>query len=160
MNEAREAIWSLRHEPDRMQDLTSLMLRMGTQLSSDLGIAIDCKVEGEPFPVSRGFAHELLMVVREAVHNAANHADPTRIELKLGYAQEYLDVDVVDDGCGFTQDETSDEQDKHFGLIGMRERVVRLGGTFRLDSGPAAGTVIQIHLPLRNSALRDAMAGV
>jgi len=160
INEAREAIWSLRHEPDRMQDLTSLMQRMGTQLSSDLGIAIDCKVKGEPFPVSRSFAHELLMVVREAVHNAANHADPKRVELKLGYAQEYLDVDVVDDGCGFTLDEANDEQGKHFGLIGMRERVVRLGGTFRLDSVPAAGTVIQIHLPRRDSALRDAMAGV
>lgn len=158
MNEARDAIWSLRHDQDTLQNLTTLMDRMGTQLSTDLGVAIRCRAEGEPYPVSYGFAHELLMVVREAVHNAANHADPSQIELSIGYQSQSLDIGVVDDGCGFTPGET-DTHENHFGLLGMKERVGRLGGTFVLESAPAAGTAIKIHLPLTSSLLRGVPGG-
>jgi signal transduction histidine kinase len=37
----------------------------------------------------------------------------------------------------------------HYGLLGMRERVERLGGTFALDSQPGHGTTVDVSVPLR-----------
>jgi len=146
INEAREAIWELRHEREAPQDLAELLGTMGSRMSAELGVAIRCDVAGQPFPVTRGHAHELMMVVREAVHNAANHAEPSLVRLSLAFSEQSLAVGVADNGCGFEPAEDNPEG-MHFGLIGMKERVSRLGGTFRVESMRATGTTITICVP-------------
>jgi signal transduction histidine kinase len=146
INEAREAIWELRHEQEAPQDLAELLGTMSSRMSAELGLAIRCDVTGQPFPVSRGHAHELMMVVREAVHNAANHAEPNLVRLSLAFEEQSVAVGVADDGCGF-EPAADNSEGMQFGLIGMKERVSRLGGTFRVESMLAAGTTITICVP-------------
>jgi ligand-binding sensor domain-containing protein/signal transduction histidine kinase len=153
INDARDAVWALRHERDAPQDLAQLMENMRSQLSRELGVPIECNVEGQPFLVNRPLAHELMMITREAVHNAANHASPTLVRLNLGFREDDLAVGVIDDGCGFEPALVSSE-DMHFGLIGMQERVARLGGTFHLSSVLSVGTKVIISVP-RNINLQE-----
>jgi signal transduction histidine kinase len=55
---------------------------------------------------------------------------------------------VEDDGTGFDGTDTHrDAGSKGLGLIGIRERVAQLRGTFRIDSTPDAGTRLAIELP-------------
>lgn len=152
INEARDAVWALRHERDALQDLARLMDGMRTQLSRELGVPIEYSVEGQPFAVNRPVAHELIMIAREAVHNAASHATPTRVRLHLGFRENDLAVGVEDDGCGFEPDIIPADS-MHFGLVGMQERVARLGGTIRLNSVRSVGTTVTVCVP-RNSRLR------
>lgn len=156
INEAREAIWGLRHEREMPEDLAGLMERMRQQLSSDLGVPIECNLDGEPFPVTRPVAHEIMMIAREAVQNAANHASPKLVRMDLGFRQDNLALGVADDGCGFDPDALSPDL-MCFGLIGMRERVAKLGGTLELKSVPAIGTNLTVLIP-RNPKPRTAIA--
>lgn len=146
INEARDAVWALRHDQDAAENLPELMDRMRLQLSRDLGVAIQCDVEGQPFPVNRPVAHELMMIAREAVQNAANHASPTVVRLRIGFREHDLAVAVADDGCGFKPELVATDG-MHFGLLGMRERAARLGGTLDLTSVPSAGTRVTVRIP-------------
>ena len=51
---------------------------------------------------------------------------------------------MTDDGTGFTTGASTDG----FGLLGMRERVALLDGHLEIDSGPGAGTSLNVTLPV------------
>jgi signal transduction histidine kinase len=53
-------------------------------------------------------------------------------------------LEVRDDGRGF---DPSDSFPGHLGLKSMRERVVHLGGTLRIESAPGGGTRIRTQIP-------------
>jgi len=150
INEAREAVWALRHDGEAQQDLQQLLDRMRGQLSRDLAIPIDCIIEGEPFPVNQPVAHELIMVAREAVQNAANHGEPSLVRMQVIFGDDNLALAVADDGCGFEPGSVSGDG-MHFGLIGMRERAAKLGGTLELSSTVAVGTRVTIRIPRKQS---------
>jgi signal transduction histidine kinase len=82
-------------------------------------------------------------IVQEALTNVLKHAGPCRAEVVLGLAPDgtALDVTVTDDGCG------SASPNGGQGLVGMRERVAVLGGSFAAGPGEAGGFVVQARLP-------------
>jgi signal transduction histidine kinase len=86
-------------------------------------------------------------LVQEASNNAARHASPRNLQVTVKKESGRVTFSVQDDGSGF---------DKTFvrglGLLGMEERVGRLGGRFRIDSQPGRGTTISAELPLPEMA--------
>jgi signal transduction histidine kinase len=82
-------------------------------------------------------------LVQEAVNNSARHANARAVEVILKHEGSRVRVSVRDDGAGF---------DTRFvrglGLLGMEERVRRLGGKFQLDSQLGRGTVMTAELPI------------
>ena len=87
---------------------------------------------------------ELYRLVQEALNNGLKHAHAGRVSVWLGVANAMAALEVADNGIGF---EPSIESTEGFGLRGMRERVERLGGTFRIDSSPGAGTRLHVDVP-------------
>jgi signal transduction histidine kinase len=63
------------------------------------------------------------------------------------FEQEKLVIRIVDDGCGFDVKALSRNPENHYGLLGMRERVERIGGTFTLKSAIGQGTDINVEVP-------------
>ncbi len=100
----------------------------------------------ESLPSLRGeVASHLYRIVSEAVGNAAKHANPETIEIRLRRADDRLVLTVRDDGVGIPAElETTDG----LGLHTMKYRAELIGAT--LDVGPAAegGTVVRCRLPL------------
>jgi signal transduction histidine kinase len=82
-------------------------------------------------------------LVQEAVNNSARHANARNVEVKVERQEERVLFSVRDDGGGF---ETKFV--RGLGLLGMEERVRRLGGQLRLESQLGRGTVIIAELPL------------
>jgi len=82
-------------------------------------------------------------LVQEAVNNSARHANARNVEVSVKREQARVLFSVRDDGAGF---------DSRFvrglGLLGMEERVRRLGGRIRLESQLGRGTLITAELPL------------
>jgi len=82
-------------------------------------------------------------VVQEALNNAARHANARNLRVDVKNEGDRVSFSVRDDGSGF---------DKRFvrglGLLGMEERVRRLGGELRIDSEMGRGTLISAVLPL------------
>jgi ligand-binding sensor domain-containing protein/signal transduction histidine kinase len=146
-DEAREAIWNLRREGLMHNDVNASVRKIAEQTEQETGIRVEVRSEGVVFPLDQMTAHELLMVIREAIHNAVRHAGPTTVQASLTYAPGSLSISVRDDGCGFNQDLLDNEETRHYGLLGMRERTRRMGGKFHLSSVFGRGTEIVIEVP-------------
>jgi signal transduction histidine kinase len=85
-------------------------------------------------------------ICQEALNNIAKHAAATQVNIWLATDDLQLLLEVRDNGGGFTP-----EKPKHpdcFGLRGMKERAMSLGGTVDISSEPGSGTTIALALPL------------
>jgi len=84
----------------------------------------------------------LYRIIQEALTNAVKHAGASRVTVEARERDGALHLRVADDGRGFDPGTPA----AGFGLAGMRERVLLLGGTLEVDSGPE-GTSIEAVLP-------------
>ncbi|MBN9660953.1 MAG: sensor histidine kinase [Acidobacteria bacterium] len=82
-------------------------------------------------------------IVQEALRNVTRHSGATTAVVTVRCTGDEVVVEVKDDGRGFDMNTT-----KGVGLLGMKERVDHLDGTFRITSSPGQGTLIRVELPL------------
>ena len=145
IDEARSAVWNLRRQVAG-SGIGSMLSQMARQVSVESRIPIVCETTGKPSALDPPTEHDILMVAREALHNAVQHAQPHNVQLRLCFEARKLRMLVEDDGCGF---EPAGERPNgaHYGLIGMRERIERLGGRFVVRSKAGQGTQIEATIP-------------
>ena len=88
-------------------------------------------------------------VVREAIANVVKHARARNVCVFVDYESDQLTVSIVDDGRGFDVAPTSRQavRDGHLGLVGMRERLSRVGGTMSVNSTVGQGTTVTCPFP-------------
>lgn len=86
-------------------------------------------------------------LVQEALNNAARHASARNLQVTVKNESFRVTFSVQDDGSGFDK-----RYVRGLGLLGMEERVRRLGGRFQIDSQPGRGTTISAELPLPEMA--------
>ncbi|MBV9302461.1 MAG: MCP four helix bundle domain-containing protein [Acidobacteriaceae bacterium] len=82
-------------------------------------------------------------VVQEAIRNSSRHSGARHVLVTLVRDDRRLHVTIQDDGKGFDP-----AQEKGIGIVGMEERVVRLGGTLHVDSEWGRGSIVRFELPL------------
>jgi signal transduction histidine kinase len=133
VDDIRRTVADLRSEPE-----PSLMNSLQQNASARLGgpeviVSID-----ERRPPRPSVAQELAAITSEAIRNATNHADASKIVVGgvVDFDRGWLTVH--DDGGGF--DETSVGQG-HYGIIGMRERAEKIGALLKIDGGNGGTTV-------------------
>jgi signal transduction histidine kinase len=89
-------------------------------------------------------------IVQEALNNCSKHAYAKNVRVVVRQEANHLRVSIEDDGKGFESSRV-----RGLGLVGMKERVSQLGGVFKVDSGPARGTRLQVDLPLPSASPRQ-----
>jgi PAS domain S-box-containing protein len=111
-----------------------------------LQVQIDADDDAAPQSVRSG----LYRIYQEALNNIVAHARATQVEIQLTQIQRSLQLEISDDGQGFTlpQDWLELVRSGHFGLVGMRERAESLGGQAEIISHPGAGTRVWVKVPL------------
>jgi signal transduction histidine kinase len=82
-------------------------------------------------------------VTQEALQNCARHAGASRVRVGLSKAPHTVSLQVADNGKGF-----SSGRIRGLGLLGMEERVIQLGGRFRVQSESGHGTTVTAEWPL------------
>jgi len=87
----------------------------------------------------------LFRILQEALTNVMRHAQAHTVELTLAIEGEDLCLTISDDGVGFVP---VSGRPTSFGVVGMRERVLMLGGTLRLESVVGEGTTLCARVPL------------
>lgn len=92
----------------------------------------------------------LYRMAQEALNNCAKHSECTRAAVLLERRDHHAILIVEDDGIGF-EPLTYGEEGK-WGLIGIRERTLLLGGTVEVESTPNNGTTIFVRVPLIGGA--------
>ena len=96
-------------------------------------------------------AHAVLSVIRELVSNAIRHGHASTVQVagSLQYAPgpTTLLVSVRDNGGGFDPKTCAGPTEGHFGLTGVRDRISRIGGVFRIESTPGR-TYARFSIPV------------
>jgi signal transduction histidine kinase len=82
-------------------------------------------------------------VTQEALHNIVQHAGARSVKVVVEQEDGRVRLAIRDDGRGFDP-----QREKGMGLLGIHERVARLGGQFAIDSKPGRGTELRIVLPV------------
>ncbi len=80
----------------------------------------------------------------EGLTNAAQHSRARQVAVNVGMKDKNLSVSIQDDGQGFDADAIPSG---HYGLLGIRERVRLVNGTFEIQSNKQ-GTTLKIEVPL------------
>jgi signal transduction histidine kinase len=88
-------------------------------------------------------------IVQEAITNIGKHAKATRCDVHLTHLEDRLLIEVEDDGVGFVEDTDRPITARGLGLVSVRERAARLGGTFNILSAPGQGTRVIVSIPER-----------
>jgi signal transduction histidine kinase len=112
---------------------------------SQAGIAITFTHENVPTRLPQELTLSLFRIVQESLQNALKHSHARSVSMTLIARPAELELTIVDDGIGFDVDAAWGEG---LGLVGIRERLDTIGGTFRIDSQPGAGTRLEIRVPL------------
>lgn len=152
VDEARQALSDLRHDSfdNGLEEALSVLAQ--TQ-SSEKGILISLQIDGASIRLPAAANRALVLVAREAIRNAVGHGAPSEVQVKLSFERSEVRLDIHDDGCGFDLDSLYLEHSAHFGILGMRERLEQIGGTFEIESSRGNGTAISASVPLQKSVL-------
>ena len=114
----------------------------------DPSTGIRIVVEGRSRPVDPLVSVELGRIAGEALFNVARHAQASSVEITVRFSARQLGLEIRDDGVGMPEDVVEKgHKHGHFGLVGMRERAERIGGSFSIDSGQDLGSAVTISLP-------------
>jgi signal transduction histidine kinase len=107
------------------------------------GSDVQLTVQGDGAPLPPGVDLCAYRILQEALTNARRHAPGARVEVEIGYQADTLRLRVRDKGPGPGEAEL----DGH-GLVGMRERVLMVGGTLSIGPAEGGGFAVEAELPL------------
>lgn len=118
------------------------------ELAADLSEhhAIDITVAGADVAdeLDPSIATALYRVAQEALSNIVKHAGAKRVRVTLDQHDGELAMAIEDDGCGF--DDPERPRRGSFGLLGMRERLLAVGGRLAVSSAAGAGTRVEARV--------------
>ena len=97
--------------------------------------------------LNRDCSTTVFRIFQEVLTNVARHAKANEVDIILGSDSSNLVLEVEDNGRGITENEVS--VPKSFGLLGIRERALLLGGEVNITGVPGQGTKITIIIPLK-----------
>ncbi len=91
-------------------------------------------------------ATAVFRVFQESLTNVLRHAAADMVEARLEVNENSLELTIKDNGRGFNPADI--ENKKTLGLLGMKERVLLMGGTYQITSEQQKGTLVRIIVPL------------
>lgn len=109
---------------------------------------IKCKVQadGQDIAVTDHCATAFFRILQESLTNVVRHANASEVTIELGVREDWLTLSVRDNGSGLP--ENGHAKAGSFGLVGIEERVIILGGTCTIFSEPGRGTTVRVSVPV------------
>ncbi len=143
-----DIVWAISPDRDRVDDLVRKMREHADDLLADRDVRLTFSVDRAlhddriGLDVRRG----VFLIFKEAVTNAARHSRCTAVAVVFTVDGRDAVLSVSDDGIGFDRARPVEGN----GLMSMRRRAERIGGTLRIESRPGTGTTIRFDVPLKS----------
>jgi signal transduction histidine kinase len=159
--EVKEQLDNLKSVAERtFQSVRNIALLLRPSMLDDLGLAaalewqgrevsrrseIEVAVESESVPEDLPDEHKIYIyrLVQEALNNAVRHSGARNAKVVVERLAKSIVVRVTDDGRGFDPGRS-----RGMGILGMEERVKRLGGALRVESQPGKGATVTAEFPI------------
>jgi len=110
------------------------------------GIRCQLKLPPETTKLGSDPSLTAFRIFQEILTNVARHSRATRVDISLEVAKDRLSLEVADNGVGISAREVDGKES--FGLLGMRERALLLGGEVKISSAPGQGTKVVMSIPI------------
>jgi signal transduction histidine kinase len=149
MRSVRDMAMGLR--PSMLDDLglEPALRWQAREFSRHSGVPVSIDAGGNLEHLSEAVRTCIYRVVQESLTNCGRHAQANNIQITVSGKEDRINLTIKDDGKGFDPNRVSDSG---LGLMGMEERIKKLGGTFSILSQTQKGlkgTVLKVELPYR-----------
>lgn len=141
LRDIRNSVATLRSSPLDDCSLPAALQKLIGESTSD-GQTTELLVRGIPRSLPAATELSLYRAGQEGLTNARRHAAAHHVRLILDYGSDRaVKLTIADDGCG------TDHPTDGYGLLGLRERAVLLGGSLSVRSSPGEGFELSIEAP-------------
>lgn len=149
LNEARRSVRALR--PQALEEATfwEALQRLVTKVTAGTALRTSFERCGEARELPPAWQEHLLHICQEALTNTLKHARAARFATRLSFTDVDVRLELADDGIGFGPRQRHDGS----GLLGMRERVARIGGKIEVNSASGHGTRVMVVAAFPQSGL-------
>jgi len=152
LDQVEKQLRRLSHElrPTILDDLGLVpalqFLTDGISKRAELSIRLHSSLEGRYAP---NIETVLYRIIQEALTNVTKHARAKNVEIQLTNVAKNLHCLVHDDGVGFDFPSVlSSKKRRGLGLVGIRERLIAVGGTLQIHSVVGRGTELLVKIPV------------
>src|SRR5262245_11383090 len=118
------------------------ILNLVAECGATIGAQPRLHLEGPIDTLDEAIAAQLLPALREALSNAARHADASSVDVSVSVGQRVV-MRVVDDGIGISDDASQSGN----GIRNMAARAAQLGGHCDVRGRPGGGTIVEWSVP-------------
>lgn len=147
LTEARRSLMDLRLSDLQEHKLPEALSSAAERWVAGNRIQVNLDIREINSGLSPDLEQNLFRIAQEAVSNVVKHAKASAVSLHLAMEGDAVMLAVADDGAGFDTSNTYSSLGGNFGIIGMRERAERIGGTFSVASKPGSGTRVEVKVP-------------
>ena len=159
ITEGRNAVQGLRESTVATSNIDDAIATLGAELAAAPGDrpapAFHVTVEGEPRPLHPILRDDIYKITAEALRNAFRHAEATDVDVEIRYDRQQFRLRVQDNGKGFDAALLPRQAAAgHYGVPGMRERAVLMGGTVTVWSNEGSGTAVELCIPSRKAYVK------
>lgn len=141
-----DIVWAVDPRKDRLSDLVARMRQAADHLVESAGIRLEFVAPPseavDSIPLGPGARRQLLLILKEALHNAVRHSGARNVRVDLAERGGTIVLSIRDDGRGFDPSRVSEGQ----GLPSLRRRAEDLGARFHLETAPGSGTRLEIEV--------------
>lgn len=140
-NSMRDFLWALDPAKDTTLDLIILLKDFGDEFFDNSGVhfhGASIKAILREYPLDMDWKRHLVMIFKEAMHNALKYSMAKNVTLKASLSKDVLNLSLTDDGQGFDPLEI----DNGYGQAKMKRRAEHLGASVSIESKTGIGTVV------------------
>lgn len=148
LEEGRERVHDLRgatSSPGTLDDILKRICEDWLSAEGEPNVAFTST--GIQHPLNEIVRDEVAQVLAEGLRNAFKHAHASKVDVHLDYGYRWFQAMLRDNGRGMEAATLAVGRTMHWGLRGMRERAVQLGGSCEIESEPGNGTAIRVRVP-------------
>ncbi len=148
LDELRHVIGVLRQGEEALpqEAVTLAHIRELVDQSSAAGLRVDLTVRGDERPMAKAVGRAVYRLVQEALTNVHKHAGAADTCVVLGLLRDAVEVEITNGVPHAAPDHGLPSGGN--GLVGLRERVTALGGTFAAGPAPVGGYTVRARIPL------------
>jgi signal transduction histidine kinase len=116
------------------------------ELAERTGMTCKASLPDEDVTIGHEMEIAIYRMLQEMLNNVTKHAKASQVDVILDVDEEQVSLTVRDNGVGIPQERQ--DNNKTYGLRGLRERATFFGGNVVIRSTPGSGSIISIRLPL------------
>jgi signal transduction histidine kinase len=152
IEEIREIAYDLRpYQIDRL-GLTKALESLVKRVAKTAPMTLTADIDPIDHVVPEDVEIHVYRIIQECINNIVKHSNATQARIALKRWHERINIDVEDNGTGFTSSPRGSAGERGLGLQGIAERTRLIGGAMRIESNPGNGTRILITIRIHENA--------